>query len=191
MLLGAPWNAWPSSSSIFKRHQASCTFPDASQDQHDWSLWSSCDVPVQGHMPTITIQNCIYSTPRSWWVILQHNCCIDMVISRPAWLIIVIELRCPRTRTHADDHNSELYLFDTQIMMSYIAAQLLYWYGDLKTIMINHCDQAAMSPYKDTWCRRSHSRIHSDLVLLCGLQIQIPARRCRPLAFQRPMGRFL
>ena len=27
-LLGAPWNAWPSSSSIFKRPQASCSFPD-------------------------------------------------------------------------------------------------------------------------------------------------------------------
>jgi len=30
--------------------------------------------------------------------------------------------------------------------------------GHLETSMINHCDRAAMSPYKDT-CRRSHVRI--------------------------------
>ena len=38
MLLGAPWNAWPSSSSIFKRHQASCTFPDALKKQNFCSV---------------------------------------------------------------------------------------------------------------------------------------------------------
>ena len=58
-----------------------------------------------------------------------------VVVSRPAWLIIVIELQCSLIRTHADDHISELYLFDTPIMMSCIQAQLLYWHGKLYNVI--------------------------------------------------------
>ena len=58
-----------------------------------------------------------------------------VVVSRPAWLIIVIKLRCSLIRTHADDHISELYLFDTPIMMSCIQAQLLYWHGRLYNVI--------------------------------------------------------
>jgi hypothetical protein len=78
----------------------------------------------------ITHRNFICSTAPSWvhisyllrWYCESHN--RISCVRHPSWWVILQHIYC----TDIVSHTTEFHVSDTPIMMSYIAAYLLYWY---------------------------------------------------------------